>query len=839
MAWWSPLREGVARLLGGAEPAPAKAAPQMEIPPTPRPDPAWPDLPSVQRALREPLAPVVALDAFTDNLTTWRNPSFLGTLGHQVDPSRGGLVDGLADVRPGNPQPYGSPADMSVRPAAGPATTRPAVQRLSGSFLSAALDVVPLERRTLLAEPSEPAEPAEPAASADATDAGHAVRLVEAAGASKASPAVQRQPELRPEIQREVDQGLPVVSRRVDGASTARRPDGDVEQRQPRLGSESESAAEPAAESAAESGAVQRHTADGDLAGATRPPAPPEENGGASSDGLSDSQFEARDAPTPHESLTPGSEQHHTSGATESVSPLTSAAAPLAVAALLTQPTGQAGAAQRAGSELAVAPVSQPTAGVDAPLEPGRLVQRSLADSKPDPQVPERRLRAVPEPPAARPAAPLLPRLELPVLRLVEPGPTGPHPPAPAFAGLPPSADPPVDPPADPPAESPVDPPVDPPAGSPVEPIEQAPLSGFAAAIASLNGFPDERAEDARLGSPEPAAAATLSAALLPPVAPPGQRLVGEELTMPVESGLVPSGAFASGPDLTTLPTLPVSESDRSVATRAQPTGGNPVGLLGRTPLVQRRELSGSAAQPVPSAQPVLSAQPVSSVQPPERPVASPAPLDQPFMASLGRSVPAPLAFSSDRPSRPDEYEVPGQVNPPGLARDTGQTDAYDGVLRLDVVEPEPAGELGMEHQRSHPSVQRTAAVGPLAPGGTGSRDASQRFAQVSSGSGSSGQPVSYATMFGGFSSSDAEDGFTSVQLASEDTPPPAPAPEPVPVPSSSPAPTPAAAPATSGTAPTDLDEMARRLFEPLSARLRAELSLDRERAGLVADVRP
>ncbi|HEX6684199.1 MAG TPA: hypothetical protein VF062_15455 [Candidatus Limnocylindrales bacterium] len=36
-----------------------------------------------------------------------------------------------------------------------------------------------------------------------------------------------------------------------------------------------------------------------------------------------------------------------------------------------------------------------------------------------------------------------------------------------------------------------------------------------------------------------------------------------------------------------------------------------------------------------------------------------------------------------------------------------------------------------------------------------------------------------------------------------------------------------------------DLDEMARRLFEPLSARLRTELWLDRERAGWVTDARP
>jgi hypothetical protein len=35
---------------------------------------------------------------------------------------------------------------------------------------------------------------------------------------------------------------------------------------------------------------------------------------------------------------------------------------------------------------------------------------------------------------------------------------------------------------------------------------------------------------------------------------------------------------------------------------------------------------------------------------------------------------------------------------------------------------------------------------------------------------------------------------------------------------------------------PTDLDEMARRLYEPLVARLRAELWLDRERAGVFGD---
>jgi hypothetical protein len=120
------------------------------------------------------------------------------------------------------------------------------------------------------------------------------------------------------------------------------------------------------------------------------------------------------------------------------------------------------------------------------------------------------------------------------------------------------------------------------------------------------------------------------------------------------------------------------------------------------------------------------------------------------------------------------------------------------------------------------------------------------------------GQAQSFATMFAtasGPAAAEPEDnpGYTTVQLQtaaepSGDTPPAdeptagptaqrqvetaAPAPSPA-----APAASPAGAPPT-GAAAADLDEMARRLFEPLSARLRAELWLDRERAGLVTDAR-
>ena len=49
--------------------------------------------------------------------------------------------------------------------------------------------------------------------------------------------------------------------------------------------------------------------------------------------------------------------------------------------------------------------------------------------------------------------------------------------------------------------------------------------------------------------------------------------------------------------------------------------------------------------------------------------------------------------------------------------------------------------------------------------------------------------------------------------------------------------PAPPAAPAP-GAASPPLDELARQLFGPLAARLKAELRLDRERAGLLTDLR-
>jgi hypothetical protein len=97
---------------------------------------------------------------------------------------------------------------------------------------------------------------------------------------------------------------------------------------------------------------------------------------------------------------------------------------------------------------------------------------------------------------------------------------------------------------------------------------------------------------------------------------------------------------------------------------------------------------------------------------------------------------------------------------------------------------------------------------------------------------------MSFSSMFGseagGETGSPAEDGFTSVQLqAADDSATPASEPTDGPTP---PIATAAAPPAGPAGKPDDLDELARRLYEPITARLRAELWLDRERAGVMSN---
>ena len=88
----------------------------------------WQELPALQRTLHA-LSPVAPLDAFTTGLAAHQNPSFLAPLGHRVDPDGpGGLVNGLASVRPGHSIPYAAATALAVPT---PSKPRQTVQRHS------------------------------------------------------------------------------------------------------------------------------------------------------------------------------------------------------------------------------------------------------------------------------------------------------------------------------------------------------------------------------------------------------------------------------------------------------------------------------------------------------------------------------------------------------------------------------------------------------------------------------------------------------------------------------------------------------------------------------------
>ena len=140
MPWWTAVKDalGEARLRRTASAPPADStetpvqAPLPVAQRTSRPGApeAWAVLPAVQRALAEPITPAAPLAAFTSGLASYQDPSFLAPLSHAVDPDAGGgIVNGLADLAPGHPQSYRGSADLSVRTAPARSVSTPAVQR--------------------------------------------------------------------------------------------------------------------------------------------------------------------------------------------------------------------------------------------------------------------------------------------------------------------------------------------------------------------------------------------------------------------------------------------------------------------------------------------------------------------------------------------------------------------------------------------------------------------------------------------------------------------------------------------------------------------------------------
>ena len=198
--------------------------------------------------------------------------------------------------------------------------------------------------------------------------------------------------------------------------------------------------------------------------------------------------------------------------------------------------------------------------------------------------------------------------------------------------------------------------------------------------------------------------------------------------------------------------------------------------------------------------------------------------------------VPAPVP-SADASAAPATSVQNSSFQPrftPALAVQTSLASAPAASYGTRPVGSSPTVAVGppLAVQRSAGHLME-AAAGPSS-GSSPLVVSRQPVDNVPPGASSTGGTMSFATMFGSTSvpqpAETADDGSTSVQLQSADTASASSEPAvAVPVPGAAPA-------AAAATPPTDLDEMARRLYEPLSARLRAELWLDRERAGVMDD---
>jgi hypothetical protein len=155
-------------------------------------------------------------------------------------------------------------------------------------------------------------------------------------------------------------------------------------------------------------------------------------------------------------------------------------------------------------------------------------------------------------------------------------------------------------------------------------------------------------------------------------------------------------------------------------------------------------------------------------------------------------------------------------------------------------VRPMPAAPVRLEpfvqrsadlRPSSTPVFARPVDAGAASPSATSTRTVglAEMFALASGGAGDPGTADGSVVQR---SAAEPAPAATEVQLAPADAPAAA---------SSAPAPAGGGAGAAGGApaSGSDVEEMAQRLYEPLTARLRAELWQDRERAGLLTDLRP
>lgn len=751
--------------------------------------PEWPSLPPVQRVIDAPSL-VTAPDRFRDRLASWANPSLLGEPGHLVTPDApAGLGHGLA---------------VAAEPAPGATSVR------AGHELPAPAQPWwwPLgsRSRTVQRAVEQPAPPDDPSTGQSRPEL--VIPVWSAVVQRAAGP---------PD---DLDVGTALPWRAVPAASVP--PPGPAG-----LLSAVGAALPPLAH--LPSVPLQRNPVDvatGDLADGA-PEIPLTAGPDAAVVPITDPTLPDTDTPPePDLAASPGT------GATPSPAPVTPVA----------QRTPDAGVAEPVAEPEWVRPLggtSRPDPGTSTPMPAGTATELVTAAPLP-PVAPRRRLG-----------------LGAPLQRLPEPG-SAVRPPT---TGPPRSATPSGE------AAGAATPPVTPDGATPPPVLQRSVTArpiGEPPMVEETIPSPPFAADD---GAPPPAASVTEPAGAVPLIAPP-------------------LGTAPSLPVVARAATDPVVDGTSVVI----PQSANPLPAPARGSVAPIQRSGPTPGQPEPA---------VAQSQAPQHPVA---PLvgavPQPAVVGLPRTEPGPDEVASTDPAGPSESlqravgSAPGTAAAPVLAGPRPVHEVPDGGSVPSMAPPVASSVIGLVGDRRiaavpdalvasaggawTPAVQRSVAgratgggpdLEPAATIGAGPTGAVVAAAwpsvpiarQAATASGAA--PA--VTAVGGLPPSVQRlaTAVAAAGAASEPEPPPAAsdpaASDAVGVPSDattdpavvSPpaaAPSPQATGATAaaggaaaaGAAPTDVDALVRRLYDPLVRRLKAELRLDRERAGNVLDLR-
>ncbi len=763
---------------------------------SPRWSPEWPSVPPIQR-VTSAVNPVAPRDPFAASLVTWRDPSFLAPLGHVVSgQAPSGVIHRLIEPS-GTPEvhPPGLPLALASRPVA-PRPTGSVVQRL-------------LSRVT-----GSPSEPVPPAAVAEATPepAGEAAPAIPAVDAVD---AVEPPVPVRP-VQRAVSltqapppPAMPVLQlAAVPGARMATEPTADVEPAEaPTLGTDLAPAA---------TGLPDPIDADGaggmEPAGTVPLPVagPPVASSGTAGDGAPSLGTVQRSAPP-----ATGSTRQ------EPAPPL--GQTPLAPLVGHPRPT----TVQRdidhsppRGSEPAIpVPPASPAPDVPAPTGPANPVDppafpRRLglgAPIDPDALVLQRSAPELAAPRAAEVADPPLVTTSSPSPRpepLEESGAVGTEPVRPLL-GVPG------------PGTSPV--PAEPlPTGRRPDSVAPGPLPTVQRSVSAGDG-------QVRAASPPAREATQPGTTTSPPPAPVQRADAGGPATARPDP--LPPSASAAEPVAPLVGQLPAVQRAGASHHWAPPAGAAPIAPLtgSAPPFVHELDSSGVFGPQNPAGVEFMDGPSLAAVQrssTADQPVAEP-PAPEPAVRSAAGAAeppPAPLVVArlvGDRTpllfTGPGVAATPSTATPPVPGAGTPSWSAFDAPV---------AGTAGYV-----PATQASLATPPpLAIPPTPSPQAALQFVPSA--------PVVQTLPAGPVPVTQT---VQVVQTAPEPVDAvPAPVTEattPAPGPAGTPAGAPAGAPAPAGAA-TPPDELAKKLFEPLLRRLKAELRLDRERRGVLTDLR-